>query len=385
MDAQALGDVVRFFSDVEDPRVNRTKAHSLENLLMITLVAVLGGANAWTEVEMFGKSKREWFAKWLDLPNGIPSHDTFGRVFARLEPAQLNKSMGCWVAHLAQKLNLQVKTIAIDGKCLRRSGDAGEDGAPLHLLQAWAQEARLMLGQLAVDDKSNEITAMPELLGMLDVNGCVVTVDALHTQKDVAQAVLDRGGDYVMALKSNQEKLHEDAVLMLAEAEEAERGKRFLLDDHTTEDDGHGRLEIRRYTTLTLNKHTWRFEKGRWPGLKAIGRVERERTDKRTGERKTERVYYVMSKAMDIRRFGDAVRGHWGIENSAHWVLDVTFNEDNCRCRKDHSDENFAMIRRLALNLLTHNRERSGLSMKAQRLKIGWDIDFLSEVLQPVI
>ena len=211
-----------------------------------------------------------------------------------------------------------------------------------------------------------------------------VTVDALNTQKAVAEAILKRGGDYVMALKDNQRKLHTDAVLMLAEAEAAPASAKFKLDDHTTEDEGHGRIERRRYTTLSIDKRTWRIAPDRWPGLKAIGRVVRERTDKTTGQTTTQTVYYLMSKPMDIRRFADAVRGHprgWGIENSVHWVLDVTFNEDRCRCRKDHSDANFALIRRLALNLLSANRGRTKLSMKAQRLKIGWDITFLDELL----
>jgi predicted transposase YbfD/YdcC len=385
MDADRPRGVSRFFDGVEDPRIDRTKRHKLEDILMIALVAILGGAEAWTQVEMFGRAKRDWFDRFLDLPNGIPSHDTFGRVFARIDPAHLSRSFTRWVEHLADRLQVKIKTVAIDGKTLRGSGDAANGGPALHLLNAWAHEARLVLGQLACDGKSNEITAIGDLLAMLEINGCVVTVDALNTQKTIARAILKRGGDYVMALKENQRKLHDDAVLMLAEAEDAPPSAKFTLDDHITEDDGHGRIERRRYTTLSIDKRTWRIAADRWPGLKAIGRVVRERTDKTTGKTTTQTVYYLMSKPMDVRRFADAVRGHWGVENSVHWVLDVTFNEDRCRCRKDHSDANFALLRRLAINLLRANRDRTKLSMKAQRLRIGWDIPFLDDLLEHLV
>jgi len=386
MDADRPRGVTRFFDDVEDPRIHRTRQHNLEDILMIALVAILGGAEAWTQVEMFGRAKQDWFAGFLKLPHGIPSHDTFGRVFARIDPRQLGRSFARWVEHLATRLKVKAKTktIAIDGKTLRGSGSAAGGEPALHLLSAWAHETRLVLGQLACDGKSNEITAIGDLIAMLELNGCVVTVDALNTQKAVAEAILKRGGDYVMALKDNQRKLHTDAVLMLAEAEDAPSSAKFKLDDHTTEDDGHGRIESRRYTTLSIDKRTWRIAADRWPGLKAIGRVIRQRTDKTTGRTTMQTVYYLMSKPMDVRRFADAVRGHWGIENSAHWVLDVTFNEDRCRCRKDHSDANFALMRRLAMNLLHANRDRTKLSMKAQRLKSGWDIEFLDELLEPL-
>jgi predicted transposase YbfD/YdcC len=384
MDADHPRGVARFFDEVEDPRIHRTKRHALEDILMIALVAILGGADAWTEVEAFGRAKVEWFARFLKLPHGIPSHDTFGRVFARLDPAPLSRCLARWVEHLSTALNVKTKTIAIDGKTLRASGDAANGAAALHLLSAWSHEARLVIGQLACDGKSNEITAIHELIEMLDIAGCVITVDAMHTQKNIAEAILDRESDYVMALKDNQPTLCNDVALMIAEAEEAPRSARFDLDDHTTEEDSHGRIEQRHYTTLTLDKkRTWRIHPDRWPGLKAIGRIERQRTDKTTGETTMQIVYYLMSQAMDIRRFADAVRGHWGIENSLHWVLDVTFNEDRCRCRKDHSHENFALMRKLALNLLDQNRKRCKLSIRAQRLKIGWNIDFIQTLLNP--
>lgn len=397
MDAESPRGVTRFFDDIEDPRIDRTRYHKLEDILMIALVAILGGAEAWTQVELFGKSKRDWFGRFLKLPHGIPSHDTFGRVFGMLAPDELGKCFARWVTHLSASLGVEAKTIAIDGKTLRGSADTASGDRALHLLTAWAHEAGLVLAQLAVDGKSNEITAIPELIATLELKGCVVTVDALNTQTDVAEAILARGGDYVMALKANQRTLHDDAVFTLAEAEDesGESGESgdsgdsvgggvgggFTLDEHVTDDDAHGRIEHRRYTTLKLDKKAWRITRDRWPGLKSLGRVVRRRTDKTTGETMTTTVYYLMSTAMTAARFAAAVRGHWGIEAS-HWVLDVTFNEDRCRSRKNHSDQNFALMRRLAMNLLRANRDRTRLSMNAQRLKIGWDINFLEDLLR---
>lgn len=378
MDAEAARGVTRFFDELEDPRLERTRAHKLIDIVMLAIVAILGDAEHWTEVELFGRSKEAEFRRFLALPGGIPSHDTFNRVFNRLDPQQLNRCFMRWVQHLAEGLGIQ--TIALDGKTLRGSGDPASGGAPLHLISAWAHEARLVLGQIACEDKSNEITALPELIAMLELKGCLVTVDALHTQRQTAQAILDRGGDYLMALKTNQRKLHDDAVLMLAEAEDAPG--RFALDEQVTEETGHGRTERRRYTTLKLGRRTWRFTEPRWPGLKAIGRVTRERTDQSTGQRTVQSVYYLLSVPLDADRFARAVRGHWGIENALNWVLDVTFDEDQCRCRTEHGDENFALLRRLAMNLLRTNRQRTKMTMKAQRRKIGWDMSFLNDLLR---
>jgi len=389
MDAESPRGVTRFFDDIEDPRIDRTRYHKLEDILMIALVAILGGAEGWTQVELFGKSKRDWFGRFLELPGGIPSHDTFGRVFGMLDPDELGRCFVRWVGHLSASLGIEAKTIAIDGKTLRGSGDRANGDPALHLLTAWAHEAGLVLAQLAVDGKSNEITALPGLVATLELGGCIVTVDALNTQTDVAEAILARGGNYVMTLKANQRTLHDDAVFTLAEAEDESGGSggsggggdRFALDEHATDDDAHGRIEHRHYTTLKLDKRTWRITRDRWPGLRSIGRVLRRRTDKTTGQTTVTTVYYLMSTPMTAPRFAAAVRGHWGIEAS-HWVLDVTFDEDRCRCRKDHSDQNFALMRRLAMNLLRANRDRTKLSMKAQRLKIGWDIHFLDDLLR---
>lgn len=377
MDAEAARGVTRFFDDLEDPRIHRTRAHKLSDLIMIAIVAVLGDAEHWTEVELFGRSKEAEFRRFLALPNGIPSHDTFNRVFNRLDPEQLNRCFMRWVRHLAEGLG--VRTVALDGKTLRGSADPANGEPPLHLISAWAHEAGLVLGQLACESKSNEITALPELIAMLELKGCVVTVDALNTQRDTAEAILEAKSDYVMALKTNQRKLHDEAVLMLAEAEDDPA--RFALDEQVTEETGHGRTERRRYTTLKLDSRTWRFAGSRWPGLQAIGRVIRERGDQTTGEQTVESVYYLLSTPLETDRFAAAVRGHWGIENAVNWVLDVTFDEDHCRCRTDHGDENFALLRRLALNLLRANRERTKMTMKAQRRKIGWDMSFLNDLL----
>lgn len=391
MEADALRDLVRTFDCIEDPRMNRTLDHSLENILTIALVGILAGLETWTGIERFGKAKADWFARILDLPNGIPSHDTFGRVFARLDPAQVNACFAQWVEHLAARVGGCGGHIAIDGKAVRGSAEPSKGKAPIHMVNAWANEARLVVGQLACDQKSNEIPAVRELLKLLDIEGCVVTLDAMHTQAETAQQILDQGGDYVMVVKANQPKLLEDVMLQLAEAEGAFGGFPGL-DQYVTEDDGHGRIEVRQYTTLTLSRKTWRLasqnRKPRWPGLKAIGRVVRERTDKSTGKTSTQTVYYLISRPMDIRQFSDAVRGHWGIENQVHWQLDVTFNEDGCRCRKDHSAENLAILRRLTLNLVEIYRGRlpknKKISRDGIRQQIAWDLDYIKKLLIPM-
>ena len=388
MEADPPTAIAHLFDGLEDPRAHRTRRHKLEDILMIALVAILGGAETWTTVELFGRAKQAWFGKFLELPHGIPSHDTFSRVFARLDPEQLNTCFMRWVEHLTAKRGITPKTVAIDGKTLRASGDVPRGEPALHLLSAWAHETGLVLGQLACDGKSNEITAIPELIERLDLKGCTVTVDALNTQKKVARSILDHAEGYVMTLKQNHEKLHTDAVLTFAQADD--EPSRFRCDEHTTMSKGHGRVERRCHMTISLDKQTWRLpaaggEKERWPGLTALGRVVRERTDKATGQTSTQTAYYLLSQPMTAECFAKAVRGHWGIENAAHWVLDVVFDEDRCRSRKDHGDENFALMRRLALNLLRNNRERTKLSMTSQRHKIGWDIDFLDGLLQHAI
>ena len=381
MDAKASRGISRYFETLEDPRIDRTKQHELNDIVMIAIVAVLADAESWTEVELFGKAKEQWFRRFLKLPNGIPSHDTFTRVFARLDPEQWNDCFMRWMRDLAHQMG--VKTVSIDGKTLRASADAAEGRPAVHMVSAWAQEARLVLGQVTCHEKSNEITAIPELLTLLELKGCIVTIDAMGCQREIAKQIVQDGGDYILALKDNQQTLHTDAALMLAEAED--QSQKFDLDDHTTEDEGHGRREHRHYTTLKLGNETWRFAKDRWPGLKAIGRVIRQRTDKTTGKTSTETCYYLMSVAMAAKRFASAVRGHWGIENSVHWVLDVTYNEDQSRCRKDHGAANFSVLRRLTMNLLRANRERTKMTMKAQRRKIGWDLSFLDDLLQHTI
>lgn len=391
MEAEALRDLVRTFDCIKDPRVDRTRDHSLENILTIALVAILAGLEAWTGVERFGKAKQDWFAQILDLPHGIPSHDTFGRLFARLDPTHVNACFTQWVEHLAAMVGVRGSHLAIDGKTIRGSADPSTGKGPVHMVSVWASEARLVLGQLACDQKSNEIPAVRELLTMLDIEGSVVTLDAMHTQVETAELILDRGGDYVMAVKENQPKLLDDVILQIAEAEQSFSGFPGF-DQHVTEDKGHGRIETRQYTTLTLGKKTWRLapenRKARWPGLKAIGRVVRERTDRSSGKTSTQTVYYLMSRPMDIRQFADAVRGHWGIENSLHWQLDVTFNEDGCHCRKDHSAENLSILRRLTLNLIepyiASLPKNKKISRDGVRQQVAWDLNFIEKLLGPM-
>lgn len=313
MEADLSVTIARLFDGLEDPRVNRTRRHKLEDILMIALVAILGGAETWTTVDLFGRSKKAWFANFLELPHGIPSHDTFSRVFARLDPDQFNTCFMRWVDHLTTRRGITPKTVTIDGKTLRASGDGPQGEPALHLLSAWAHENGLVLGQMACDGKSNEITAIPELIERLDLKGCTVTVDALNTQKSVARSILDHAEGYIMTLKQNHAKLHTDAVLTFAEADD--NPPRFRCDRHTTTDEGHGRVERRCHTTIPIDKRSWRLhvpdgQEGRWPGLAAIGRVVRERTDKATGQTSTQTCCYLLSQPMTADAFARAVRGH---------------------------------------------------------------------------
>jgi len=386
MDAEASRGVSRFFDGLDDPRVVGRCDHLLIDIVMIALVALMGDCDDWVEVEMFGRYHEAWFKRFLKLPHGIPSHDTFERVFARLCPKQMNTCFERWMSHLCQAVTGQSKTITIDGKTLRSSASAkgtSDDQRPLHSVSAYAQEAKLVLAQVVCDDKSNEITAIPQLIEMLELAGCTVTLDAMGCQRAIAQQLHEKKADYVLALKGNHGKLHTQAVLLLAEADD-EPG-RYQPATHRTDERSRGRHEVRTYTTVKLGVRTsHRIARGHWPGLNAIGRVVSERTEK--GKTTVETRYYLISDAdADVERFAKAVRGHWGIENGAHWVLDVTFGEDANRTSKDHAPENLAILRRLAMNLFRNHRERTKIALKNQRKIIGWNIDFITELLTQAI
>jgi predicted transposase YbfD/YdcC len=367
------------FATLEDPRVERTKLHPLLSVITIAICAVICGAETWDEIEEFGKAKAEWLKSFLDLPNGNPSHDTFNRVFQALDPKQFQECFLNWMKAVAEALSSQV--IALDGKTLRGSRDELGGKGAIHMVSAWAASNRLVLAQVKVDTKSNEITAIPELLRALTVEGCIVTIDAMGTQREIAKQILDQGGDYALALKENQGTLYQDVVEMFAHAKSGTI-EELVIDNARTIEKGHGRIEVRRYRVIADPEVIgWLQEGHRWPGLQAIGMVESER---RIGDLRTKETrYYILSKPLTAKAFGEAVRSHWGIENQVHWVLDVGFHEDQSRIRAGYAAENFAVLRHLALNLLQRHKVKR-LSVKARRLKAAWDNDYLIQILQTV-
>jgi predicted transposase YbfD/YdcC len=372
-----VGALVDHFAELEDPRVERTKRHPLLSIVALALCGVIVGAESWDEIEEFGNAKAEWFGHVLDLPHGIPSHDTFNRVFAALDPQQFRACFAGWMQRVAEILPTEV--IALDGKTLRRSHDRHNGRAAIHLISAWASRNQLVLAQERVDSKGNEITALPQLLQVLALKGCLVSIDAIGCQREIAQQILDQGGDYVLALKENQPSLLEEVQSLFVQA----RDQVFVdLVEEQARDvtKGHGRLEIRRHTVIAdPDVLAWLDDEYGWPGLQAIGMVEAERRSGAT--RSSQSRFYLLSRAMSARSFGAAVRSHWGIENQVHWTLDVTFNEDQCRMRAGFAAENVAVLRQLALNLVRHQQTKR-LSIKAKRKKAGWDNAYLLQVLQ---
>lgn len=366
------------FAGLPDPRLARTTRHPLLSIVTIALCAVLAGADSWDSIAAFGEVRRGWFASFLDLPHGIPTHDTFNRVFAALDPAAFRAAFAAWMAAITGVLPAQV--IALDGKTLRGSQDQRLGKSAIHLVSAWATANQLVLAQVKVDDKSNEITALPALLQQLALRGCIVTLDALGCQRTIAAQIVAQQADYVLALKDNQPTLAAEVQECFAQVD-AEGRHAAGVERTTTTDKGHGRLEVRRHTVLSDPEALAWLQDGRqWPGLAAVGRVEAER---RVGEKRSrETRYYLLSQALAAAAFGAAVRSHWGIENQVHWVLDMTFAEDRSRVRSKHAAENLAVLRHLALNLLRRAPTRRPVSLKAKRLAAGWDTDYLLEILQ---
>lgn len=362
-----------FFEDLTDPRMTRTKRHGLLDILVLAVCATLGNANGWADIERFGNAKLDFFRTFLDLPNGIPSHDTFGRVFARLDPAALMACLQQWLTALGAAVAGDV--VAIDGKTLRGSFDTVAGKNPLHLVSAWACEARLTLGQVAVDAKSNEITAIPLLLELLDLKGCIVTIDAMGCQTDIATAIRGREADYVLAVKDNQPGLHQavhEAFLAHAEDDFSDPSLKRLK----TVERGHGRDETREYYIVEAPAAVARG--GRWRDVRSIGMVQRTRVV--NGAETDELVYYVSSLPPKVKQFAKAVRAHWGIENRLHWSLDVTFAEDRSRVRKDHGPLNLGMLRRLALSILQQDTSVKD-NLRGKRLRAGWDDAVLLKIL----
>jgi len=365
--------IAEHFESVEDPRIERSKEHLLIDILTIAILAVICGADGWVGMETYGNSKQDWLKTFLALPNGIPSHDTFARVFARLEPEQLQGSFLSWVRSISQITDGEI--IPIDGKRVRRSYDKGKGKGAIHMVSAWASQNRLVLGQRQVDDKSNEITAIPELLKVLDIHGCIVTIDAMGTQKEIAQQIIEQGGDYVLALKGNQGNLFTD-VQQIFEQARAQEFKDIEHDFYETLDANHGRIEKRRY--WSLGEVEGLIDAHKWTQFTSIAMVESIR---KCEEKTTREVrYYISSLEPDVQRLAEAIRTHWHIENPLHWVLDVAFREDECRIRTGNAPENLTLLRHIALSAL--NQETTAkLGVKNKRLRAGWDNDYLLKVL----
>jgi predicted transposase YbfD/YdcC len=368
--------LLEHFATLEDPRVERTKHHQLLAIITIALCAVMCGADTWVDIEEFGHAKRAWLETFLDLANGIPSHDTFGRVFARLDPEQFQACFLSWV----QAINtvLPAQQIAIDGKTVRHSRDRASGKAAIQMVSAWASQTHLVLAQRHVQEHSNEQTALPLLLEQLELAGCIVSIDAMGCLPKIARHIKEQDGEYVLALKANQGTMYQDVVDLFDDA--LTTGFADLEhDSHHCVDKGHGRLEDRQYWTISdpaciayLNA------KQTWTGLRSIGMVEATRT---VGEQvSTERRYYLTSLPGEARAFGAAVRSHWSVENGLHWVLDIAFQEEASRIRKDHSQQNFVVLRHMALNLLKQEQTAT-CGIKARRLKAGWSDDYLRQVL----
>lgn len=371
------------FGSVTDPRIDRTRHHHLLDIIFIALTAVICGAEDFVTIAEYGKNKQSWFEKILDLPHGIPSHDTFQRVFARLDPKQLEAALVAWSEHLrAAKQIRGEEIIALDGKTLRHSFDNALGVDSIHIVSAWASQARLCLGHIKVAEKSNEITATPELLRLLDIRGCIVTADALNCQRATAEQITNQGGTFVLALKGNHSTLYEGAQIF-AEFAAKDNYTDLLTDVIHTCDKGHDRIETRTYRVIDLPDTTaWADAKKAWPGLKSIGIAEctRQIDDKKS----TETRYYLtgisVAEGNSAKRFARASRYHWGIENRLHWVLDVCFNEDDCCVRKDNGPENLATLRKLALNLIRRDTlTKAGI--KTKRMKAGWNDAYLESLI----
>ena len=365
--------IIDHFSVIPDPRIERRKEHKLIDILTIAMCAVLCGADEFTEMEEFGAAKEEWFRTFLQLPNGIPSHDTFGRVFSLIDNRAFCECFTSWVS--ADTAELGVKLIAIDGKTSRRSHDKSRNKQAIHMVSAFATELGLTLGQVKTDEKSNEITAIPALLSRLTLSGCIVTIDAMGCQRQIAEKIVDKGGDYVLALKGNQGALHEDVRLFFDDS--ASGGFKDVRHDYyETVEKGHGRIETRRY--WTVNDVGWLPEAKKWRGFKMIGMVESEREV--GGSKTVERRYYIGSLENNARVFGSSVRNHWAIENKLHWSLDVTFREDDSRIRIGEAAANMAVLRQMAVNILRQEKTLKR-GMKTKRLKAGWDETYLVKLL----
>jgi predicted transposase YbfD/YdcC len=375
MEEKVSAAIEQHFGDLTDPRIDRTKLHKLLDILVIAICAVIAGADNWEDIADFGQAKLDWFKTFLELPNGIPSHDTFNRVFARLDSKQFQDGFMGWISAVSEIIGGQV--IAIDGKVLRRSHERRIGKAAIDMVSAWASANRLVLGQVKVDDKSNEISAIPQLLKALEVSGCIVTIDAIGCQTEIAETIIAKQADYVLSLKENQGHLFEDVQLLFEDLEKSHY-KAYPFDYSKTVNKDHGRLEIRECWTISdgeVLRHLRGFEN--WKNLSTVSRIRAQRL---MGEESSCEDRYHIASITGAKRVLWAVRSHWGIENGLHWTLDIAFDEDRCRVRKGNGPENFAVLRHMALNLLKQEKTcKRGI--KGKRLQAAWKDDYLLKVL----
>jgi predicted transposase YbfD/YdcC len=359
---------IEYFSAITDPRMDRTREHSLSDIIFISIAAVICGAETWNDIEAFGKAKKAWLKRYLKLKNGIPSHDTFNRVFSMLDPNEFERCFLAWIKDVAQISEGEV--ISIDGKSIRGSAQRGSK-AMVHMVSAWASTNHLLLGQVKVADKSNEITAIPRLLEVLAIKGCIVTIDAMGCQTEIARKIKEQGGEYILAVKSNQPGLEQaikDTCLLSKP-----------LDSYEQTDSGHGRIETRMCKIYDDLSHL--ENKSRWKGLQRFAVLTSTRYIKATGLQETEQRFYITSLATDAKTLESGIRKHWGIENSLHWVLDVAFNEDGGTKQNENAVQNFSLLNRIALNILKNEKSKKR-SVKGKRLDAGWDHAYLLRVLQ---
>lgn len=375
IDPQSLVD---FLEALEDPRIDRTKKHAFIDILLIAICAAICGAKTWIDIQDFGNAKKEWFSTFLDLKHGIPSHDTFRRVFMILHPEDFLDVFVKWVQSMTKDKDL--KQICVDGKSLRKSFTKGKANSAIHMVNAWSTGVSLSLGQLKSEGKSNEITTIPKLLDKLNIKNCIVSTDAMGCQLKIAQKIRNKEADYLLALKGNQEYLNERVREKFRELERP-GPKTVNVDTFTSQSEGHGRVEKRtcRVVTPKKNKNIGVNVLEKWPDLNSIIEVNSERVIKKTGEVNSEKRYFISSSKDSAETLLEAVRGHWEVENKLHWVLDVVFREDDCRSRSGYSPENFSMLRQFALNLI--KKEPSDKSIRRKVNIAGWDEGFLLEIL----
>lgn len=374
----AKTNLVECMSIVEDPRIDRTKAHDLQDILVLSVLAVLCGADGWEDIELFGKIRLSWLRKFIKLRNGVPSHDTISRVFRMIKPDAFQEAFLAWVEGLDFGGN-GLNVVVIDGKSLRRSHDKKSFKNMLHSVAAWSVANRLVLGCQSVDEKSNEITAIPELLKKLELQGAIITTDAMGSQKEIAKQISDGGGDYVLAIKDNHPNLAKAMGEYFDKAHE-EGLVEHNVRHHETHDEKHGRIENRYYYHAPIPECLKEITSS-WKGAKSIGQVHSITI--RDGKEAVETRYYLSSLEVGVKRFASAVRSHWGIENSLHWVLDMTFNEDQSRIRKGHGPDNFALLRRFAINILSLDTTKE--STRKKRKRAAWDENYLLSRLAAII